>query len=481
MRKILIVAQSEFATLVRSKAFMVSIVLMPVIMVLSVVLMRATKNATDGKDRTFAFVDYTGVLGEPLVAVAQVLNAGSGDLADPQALRTTPRFIPVEVKPDGRPPEALRLELSDRVRRQELFAFVELPENLLDPAGKAQIRYYSDHPSYNALSSWLRVTVNGLVLNERFRRASIDRALVSRLTRQAPVENLGLFERDAAGTVKQAEEVDQVRAQGVPLAMLVLMYITVMSSAPQLLNSVIEEKMSRISEVLMGAITPFQLMMGKLIGSVGVSVLLAAIYIAGGLVVAQVLGRLRERRDAGRARLVHVVPRDGRADLRLDLHRDRRGVQRSQGHPEHGHPGDGARHAADVHVDVRAARAGRHDRGGAVDHPDRGAVSDDAAHLAAARPAGVADRALDRAHGRHRRPRHLGRGEGFPDGTADAGEVGHDGGDVAVGEGEIGVPRGSAGSTGFRQVLFHEVPQGSVPRFGSAGFCAEPVTEPAEP
>jgi ABC-2 type transport system permease protein len=290
MPKTLIVAQSEFATLVRSKAFIVSIVLMPVVMVLSVVLMRATKNATDGKDRTFAVVDYTGALGEPLVAVAQVLNAGSGDLVDPQAPRTTPRFIAVEVKPDGRAPDDLRLELSDRVRREELFAFVELPENLLDPDAKAQIRYYSNHPSYNALPIWLRATVNGIVLNERFRRASIDRALVARLTRQAPVENLGLFDRDTVGSVKQAEEVDQVRAQGVPLAMLVLMYITVMSSAPQLLNSVIEEKMSRISEVLMGAITPFQLMMGKLIGSVGVSVLLAAIYIAGGLVVAQYWG-----------------------------------------------------------------------------------------------------------------------------------------------------------------------------------------------
>jgi ABC-2 type transport system permease protein len=290
MRKILIVAQSEFATLVRSKAFMVTIVMLPVIMLLSVVLMRVAKNATDGKDRTFAVVDYTGVLAETLVAVAGVLNAGSGDLDNPEGVRTTPRFIPVEVKAEGRPPEALRLELSDRVRRGELFAFVELPENLLDPAGKAQIRYYSDHPSYNALPMWLRTTVNGIVLNERFRRASIDRALVARLTRQAPVENLGLFERDTAGTVKQAEAVDQVRAQGVPMAMLVLMYITVMSSAPQLLNSVIEEKMSRISEVLMGAITPFQLMMGKLIGSVGVSVLLAAIYIAGGLLVAQYWG-----------------------------------------------------------------------------------------------------------------------------------------------------------------------------------------------
>jgi ABC-2 type transport system permease protein len=299
MHKILIVAQSEFATLVRSKAFIVSIVLMPVVMVLSVVLMRATKNATDGKDRTFAVVDYTGVLVEPLVAVAQVLNAGSGDLVDPSAPRTTPRFIPVQVQPDGRSPDDLRMELSDRVRREELFAFVELPADILDPASKAQIRYHSDHPSYNALPIWLRATVNGIVLNERFRRASIDRALVARLTRQAPVENLGLFTRGSAGDLKQAEAVDQIRAQGVPLAMLVLMFVTVMSSAPQLLNSVIEEKMSRISEVLMGAITPFQLMMGKLLGSVAVSVLLAAIYIGGGLVVAQYWGGYASAVTAG--------------------------------------------------------------------------------------------------------------------------------------------------------------------------------------
>jgi ABC-2 type transport system permease protein len=299
MRKILIVAQSEFGTLVRSKAFIVSLVAMPLVMALSVVLMRATKNATDGKDRTFAVVDYTGVLVEPLVAVAQVLNAGSGDLTDPQAPRTTARFIPVEVKPDGRSPDDLRLELSDRVRREELFAFVEVPADILDPASKAQIRYHSDHPSYNALPIWLRATVNGIVLNERFRRASIDRALVARLTRQAPVENLGLFTRESAGNLKQAEAVDQVRAQGVPLAMLVLMFVTVMSSAPQLLNSVIEEKMSRISEVLMGAITPFQLMMGKLLGSVAVSVLLAAIYIGGGLVVAQYWGGYASAVTAG--------------------------------------------------------------------------------------------------------------------------------------------------------------------------------------
>jgi ABC-2 type transport system permease protein len=64
----------------------------------------------------------------------------------------------------------------------------------------------------------------------------------------------------------------------------------VMSGAPQLLNSVIEEKMSRISEVLIGSVTPFQLMMGKLAGSIGVSLLLAAVYVAGGLIIAQRFG-----------------------------------------------------------------------------------------------------------------------------------------------------------------------------------------------
>jgi ABC-2 type transport system permease protein len=288
MRKTLIVAQSEFITLVRTKAFLVGIVLMPLIMVVSVLLVRATKDSTDGKDRTFALVDYSGVVAEPLREVAALYNASSPGAA--VMARKGPRFVPVEIEPDGRRPEALRLELSDRVRTGEFFAFVELPADLIDPAAHAPIRYYSDHPSYNALPQWLNATVNAVVLNERFRRASIDRALFVRLSKQAPVEELGLFERRPDGQVTAAEAVDAARAYGVPIAVLALMYITIMSSAPQLLNSVIEEKMSRISEVLVGSVTPFQLMMGKLAGGAAASLLLSAIYMAGGLSIAQYWG-----------------------------------------------------------------------------------------------------------------------------------------------------------------------------------------------
>jgi ABC-2 type transport system permease protein len=279
MGKTLVVASSEFSTLVRTKAFIVTLILMPLIMIASIVLTQAAKTATDTNTRTFAYVDRTGVVGPALEAAARARNAG----AEASGL---PRYEPVAIQPDGQSDDQVRIELSDRVRSKDLYAFVEIPADIVNPDAADDVRYYSNSPSYIALPQWLRATVGAAVVSERFRAAAVDAKLVERLTRPTPVSNLGLFERDAAGGVEAAEEVDQREAAGVPIAMLILMYVIVMASAPQLLNTVIEEKMSRISEVLIGSVSPFQLMMGKLLGCIGVSLLLAAIYMAGGLGVA---------------------------------------------------------------------------------------------------------------------------------------------------------------------------------------------------
>lgn len=283
MQKILTVASAEFGTLVRSKAFIVSLILMPVIMGVSVLLIRFTEDATDTNQRRFAYVDRSGIVAPVLEAAAHARNT----TADADAVA---RFIPVAVDTAGKSDEAIRIELSDRVRNREIFAFAEVPANIADPDGGAEIRYYSDSPSYTALPDWLLTTVNQAVLAQRFRQAAVDPGLVARLTRPASVSNLGLFERDASGTVRAGEEVDPFRAIGVPAVMMVLMFIVVMAGAPQLLNSVIEEKMSRISEVLIGSVAPFELMMGKLFACASVSLMLATIYIAGGLVMAHSYG-----------------------------------------------------------------------------------------------------------------------------------------------------------------------------------------------
>ena len=104
MRKTFIVAQSEFATLVRSKAFIISVVLMPAVMALSIFLVRSTKDTMDYKDRTFAFVDYSGVIADPLKAVAEMYNSSADttnapavNLSKGPLVRTGARFIAVEI------------------------------------------------------------------------------------------------------------------------------------------------------------------------------------------------------------------------------------------------------------------------------------------------------------------------------------------------------------------------------------------------
>lgn len=282
MQKILTVASSEFSTLVRSKAFLITLILMPVIMLGSYLLMRATRDATDTNTRRFAYIDRSGLVGPLLEAAAKERNATAAE-------RAIPAFEPIAVSPEKSEDE-LRIQLSDRVRRGEVFAFVEIPADILNPDAASEVRYYSDHPSYNGLPDWLRATIGRGVLALRFHAASVDAPLVARLTRPTTVSSLGLLERGSGGTIKPAEQVDPLRAVGVPAVMMVLMFIVVMASAPQLLNSIIEEKMSRISEVLIGSVTPFELMMGKLLGCASVSLLLAGIYIAGGLVMAQTYG-----------------------------------------------------------------------------------------------------------------------------------------------------------------------------------------------
>jgi ABC-2 type transport system permease protein len=285
--KALIVAVSEFTTLVQSKAFLIGLLMMPVFMAIALGVQRFTRDATDINDRPFVVVDRSGTLSGSLKAAADEWNRASEAAAGAQ--QTQPRFLPSEATFDPSD-EAARAALSDRVKHGEIFAFVEIPADVVNPDTKSAISYYSNHPGYRTLPSWLQSTLNREILNQRFRQASIDRAVVSRLTQRVDVSELGLLERDAGGGIRAASKVDRIRTTAIPLGMMMILLFSVMSSAPQLLNSVIEEKMSRISEVLIGSITPYELMMGKLLGSAAVSVLLAVIYMTGGVLMARHYG-----------------------------------------------------------------------------------------------------------------------------------------------------------------------------------------------
>jgi ABC-2 type transport system permease protein len=283
--KALIVAVSEFTTLTRSKAFLVGLALMPVIMAIGFGVQKFTRENVDTKDRRFVVVDRSGVLYPAIAAAAEQSNQSAID----GGTRKAPRYLPTEQSfaPDD---QAARSALSDRVRKDELYAFIEIPADIVDPGSNASLTYYSNHPADQSLPGWIGGVVNRDVLNIRFRNAAVDRGLVTRLTKRVEVSELGLLERDQTGGIKAASRVDKIRTFVIPVGMMLILLFSVMSGSPQLLNSVMEEKMSRISEVLIGSVTPFELMMGKLLGSAAVSFLLALIYVVAGVFAARHYG-----------------------------------------------------------------------------------------------------------------------------------------------------------------------------------------------
>lgn len=64
----------------------------------------------------------------------------------------------------------------------------------------------------------------------------------------------------------------------VPAAFIMLLWISVFTSGQFLMTSTIEEKSNRIMEVLLSAVSPLQLMTGKIIGQMGAGLLILSIY-----------------------------------------------------------------------------------------------------------------------------------------------------------------------------------------------------------
>ena len=280
MTRVLTVAQMEFLTLVRTKAFLIGILMMPVLIGISILFQVYAARHTDTQTRTFAVVDHSGVLYDTIAAAAASHNAdqGAGEA------QKGPHFVPERVDPAGRPLDQIKLELSDRVRSDDLFAFFEIPADVAAaPVDKVSIRYYTGTPSYEALRDWIYPVINRELTRQRFTRSGVDPELVSRLSGQVGLASFGLVDRQLDGSVGEARETDAITTFAMPFILLILMFMSVMTGAQHLLNAIVEEKMSKISEVLIGSIEPFKLLMGKLLGVTGVSMLLASIYFAGGI------------------------------------------------------------------------------------------------------------------------------------------------------------------------------------------------------
>lgn len=287
LRKVWVVASTEFGTVARTKAFVISLLLMPIMIGVSIGLQVFARKGADTRPRRFVVVDRAGWA---YPAIEKAARAYNEQIEQEKAKRS--RFEPSRVEADGAATDDALLALSDRTRKEELYAFIEIPAAVEEGAS---IKYYSNNPNDDALRSWVTGVVNDAVRSRRFAAAGLDRALVERLNMPASAENLGLVSRQApaasgGGPVVAAQKIDPIRTAAVPVVMMFLMFFVIMGSAPQLFNTVLEEKMSRISEVLLGSVSPFELMLGKLVGNVGIALVIAGLYLGGGYALAAYYG-----------------------------------------------------------------------------------------------------------------------------------------------------------------------------------------------
>jgi ABC-2 type transport system permease protein len=300
MRKALVIAARDYRAAVRSKGFVLTLVLMPVLMGASAFVQYLFKRLEDTTEKWVAVVDRSpgGTVAQALAADAAFYNTHF--ITDPKTGDRTHPKIALEVVPPSPPdPGAVgrqRLELSKRVGAGEFEAVLEVGPDVFevrpDPspelAEDAQvIRWQAKNPGETFISRYLERKANDAVQRHRFAGAGYDPDRVRALQQPVPLRVTGLTrENRQTGQVEDAALQQRLANFFLPAVLIALMFMVTLIGATPAMQGIVEEKAQRIAEVLLGSVTPFQLMAGKLIGVVGVSLTMAAVYLVGGYVLA---------------------------------------------------------------------------------------------------------------------------------------------------------------------------------------------------
>lgn len=293
MRKMLVVAVREYLAAVRTKAFLITLVIMPVLMSGSILVQGLLRDYRDTKTKKFAIVDRTpGASIYP--ALEKTIHAYNNRTIDPATHRPIlPRYDVEQALASANTPEAIaeqRLQLSERVRTGELYGFVDVAAEVLEPGrgetGKQLnlVRYQSNHPTNMDFPRLIERPLLVAVQDARMDMAHLNapRHAIHAIMRPAPVETMGLTTRNpVTGAIEDATLQSRIAPVAVPIGFVVLMFMIIMMTTTPLMQGVVEEKMQRIAEVLLGSVRPFDLMLGKLLGMTGVSLTITAVYLGG--------------------------------------------------------------------------------------------------------------------------------------------------------------------------------------------------------
>ncbi|HYV84177.1 MAG TPA: ABC transporter permease [Pyrinomonadaceae bacterium] len=263
MKKFLTVVKREYIQRVRAKMFIVSTLLLPVVMSLFL-LVPAIILSIETPPMRIAVVDQTGKMysqirqalsGDQPETAEQNMN--SSELRSTRPRRSFSRFNLEEVTAASQPLDQIRADLDQRLRARQLDGYVILPPDFLS-TGKAE--FINRNPGDLFSSQSLQAAINRAAREQRLIDAKVDTKTRQELFK--PIELESVKAGGAVGSQQQNSNAGFAVVFGVGF----VMYLAILMYGQIVLGAIIEEKETRIAEILFSSVKPFTLMMGKLVG-----------------------------------------------------------------------------------------------------------------------------------------------------------------------------------------------------------------------
>ncbi|HVI71662.1 MAG TPA: ABC transporter permease, partial [Pyrinomonadaceae bacterium] len=254
MKKFLAVVKREYIQRVRAKMFIVSTILLPLVMSLFGIVPALILSIDTGSPMRVAIVDQTGKIYDQL-NVAMFNEAGQQDTTNQPRGRGFGNFVLEKVEASGQSAEQIRAELDRRLRDKEIDGYMILPPDFL---AHGQAEFFNRNPGDVMSRRMLQSALNRAVREQRLIEAKVDTK-----TRQ------GLFQPVDLQAVKigaTGQERDSGGSFALVFGIGFVMYLAILMYGQIILGAVIEEKETRIAEILFSSVKPFALMMGKLVG-----------------------------------------------------------------------------------------------------------------------------------------------------------------------------------------------------------------------
>jgi len=235
MNKLILIIQREFLAKVRNKTFIIMTFLSPILMIGMIALVALlTKNSIDKKS-SVAYVDESGLF----------------DKADFSNSKTITFENLTEVGLD-------KAKIIAQESSHEGLLYI--PENKNIDQVAAGIQFFSEEsPSMITISS-LESILDKKLENEKMKKLEID---LIKLQEARVDTDIKLSNFDG---IKSSKLINGIKIGiGMGAGYLIMMFILIYGA--MVMRSVIEEKTSRIVEVIISSVKPFQLMMGKILGT----------------------------------------------------------------------------------------------------------------------------------------------------------------------------------------------------------------------